>query len=303
MGLQAGGRGERALNEFMDEKRNTERILLKFPIRVSAYGGSGGAFSEETYTVEINRTGARIALKHQVAADDTIRIVNLENMREADFRVMGPSRLESGGLTDWAVEYLEADRDLWDIKFSPPLDSQSNPAGALLKCGDCDAQVFCTLRDWEFDILDAGPLQRFCAKCGGPTAWRYADVDVHVGDVRPPETAATPAAAAPAPAPAPLPPGTWAQKRSFKRLALKMPILVRDQKGEEEVSKTENLSKGGLAVCLGMKLEVGDVVSVFCPYSEGGGNLEQMAEVRSRTTFFMGERWIYGLSYNLTASK
>jgi hypothetical protein len=282
----------------MDERRNTERILLKFPIRVSAYGGSGGAFSEETYTVEINRAGARIALKHRVAPNDTIRIVNLENMREADFRVVGPCRLEAGGLGDWGVECLEPDRDLWDIKFSPPLDSRNNPAGALLKCGDCGTQIFCTLRDWEFEILKSGPLQRFCEKCGGPTAWQYADVDLHVGDVRPPETAATPVTAT-----VELPPGTWARKRAYKRLALKLPILVRDQKGGEEVSKTENLSKGGLAVCLGLKLEVGDVVTVCCPYSEGWQNLEQKAEVRSRITFFTGERWIYGLSYNVAAAQ
>lgn len=81
----------------MDEKRNTERILLTIPIRVTAFGGSAGGFSEETYTVEINRAGARIALGHRVETGDTLRIVNLENGREADFRVVGPSRVEEGG--------------------------------------------------------------------------------------------------------------------------------------------------------------------------------------------------------------
>ena len=279
------------LATLMDERRNTERILLKFPIRVSAFGGSAGTFSEETYTVEVNRAGARIALKHRVAPNDTIRIVNLENLREADFRVVGPCRLEGGGFGDWGVECLEPDRNLWEIKFSPPLETHTNPAGALLKCGECGTQSFCALRDWEFQILESGPLQRFCQECGAPTAWQHADVNHRVGDVHPLETPATAAAAAP------LPPGTWAHKRVFKRLALKLPILVRDQNGGQEIAKTENLSKGGLAVCLGLRLEVGDVVTVCCPYSEGGQNLEQKAEVRSRVTFFIGERWIYGLCY------
>jgi len=281
----------------MDERRNTERILLKFPIRVTAFGGSAGDFSEDTYTVEINRAGARIALKHRVAPDDTIRIVNLENLREADFRVVGPSRLEAGGLADWGVECLEADRNLWDIKFSPPLESPDNPAGALLKCGDCGAQSFCTLRDWEFGILESGSLQRFCENCGAPTSWHHADVNLHVGEVRPPETPAVPAATI-----AQLPPETKARQRAYKRLALKLPIQVRDAKGRQEVSKTENLSKGGLAVGLGLKLEIGDVVTYFCPYSEGGQNLQQKAEVRSVVTFFIGEKWIYGLSYIVAAS-
>jgi hypothetical protein len=216
----------------------------------------------------------------------------LENLREADFRVVGPSRLEAGGLSDWGVECLEADRNLWDITFSPPLESPDKPAGALLVCGDCGAQSFCMLRDWEFEALESGSLQRFCESCGGPTNWHYADVNRRVGEVRLPEAPAEPEAKSAALQPAP-----WTGVRAHKRLALKLPILVRDQRGGSELSKTENISKGGLAVGLGLKLEVGDVLTVCCPYSEGGQNLEQKAEVRSRITFFAGERWIYGLRY------
>jgi hypothetical protein len=276
----------------MDEKRDTERILLKFPIRVSAFGGSAGDFSEETHTVEINRAGARIALKHRVTPGDTIRIVNLKNLRESDFRVVGPSRLEADGVDDWGVECLEVDRDLWEIKFSPPLDAHTAPAGALLKCEDCGAESFCSLRDWELEILNSGALQRFCQACGAPTNWQYADVSLRVVPVNPPE-----APAAPKPESAPPPLAPVVEKRAHKRLALKLSILVRDQKGGQEVSKTDTLSKGGLAVRLGLKLEIGDVVTVCCPYTEGGQNLEQKAEVRSRLTFFAGERWIYGLCY------
>ena len=132
----------------MAERRDTERILLKFPIRVSAFGGGAGEFTEEAWTVEVNRTGARISLKHAVAPDDTIRIVNLENLREADFRVLEPIRLAQGDLSEWGVECLEPDRNLWDIKFSAPLQGPGNSSGALLVCGDCGAQSFCNLQDW-----------------------------------------------------------------------------------------------------------------------------------------------------------
>ena len=103
-------------------------------------------------------------------------------------------------------------------------------------------------------------------------------------------------------APSPVPsvagtPSAWVGRREHKRLALKLPTLVRDQDGREELSKSENISKAGLAVSLGLILEVGDIVSVYCPYSVGGQNLEQKAEVRNRRTFFHGERWIYGLHY------
>jgi hypothetical protein len=276
----------------MEEKRNTERMLLAIPIRVTAFGGSEGGFSEETYTVEINRDGARIALKHRVDPDDTLRIVNLENLREADFRVVGQNRLEENGISDWGVVCLDADRNLWNIKFSAPLNAHTNEAGALLKCEDCGAESLCALRDWEVKSLEAGSLQRLCEKCGEPTKWQYADRHIGIENGRPPEPPPKPD-----PSAAKLPPGTWAHKRAHKRLAMKLPILVRDKEGAHEVSKTECLSRGGLAVSLGMKLEVGDIITVYCPYCEGGQNLEQKAEVRSRLTFFHGERWIYGLSY------
>src|ERR1041385_226173 len=111
---------------MMDEKRQTERILLTIPIRVTAYVGPEGGFTEETYTVEVNRDGARIALKHRVEPGDTLRIANLENLREADFRVVGRKRLEENGVSDWGVLCLDTDRNLWDINFSPPLKASAN---------------------------------------------------------------------------------------------------------------------------------------------------------------------------------
>jgi hypothetical protein len=284
----------------MVEKRDSERILLKFPVRVSFFGESGKGFSEETFTVEVNRVGARIVLKHSVAPNDTLRIVNLENLREADFRVLGPIRLEGEGHGEWGVECLEPDHNLWDIQFSPPLAAQGRPAGALLVCGECGTESFCNLQDWELEILKSGPLQRLCGNCGEPTNWQYADVNLRVGDVPQPQAPVAPAAPVVAPA-VESTPDAWAVKREYKRLALKLPTLIRDQRDREEISKSENISKGGLAVSLGLVLEVGDIVTVCCPYTGGGQNCEQKAEVRNRRTFFAGERWIYGLRYITTA--
>jgi hypothetical protein len=73
--------------------------------------------------------------------------------------------------------------------------------------------------------------------------------------------------------------------------------MVRNHKGEREVSKTENVSKGGFAVCLGLMLAVGEIVHVVCPYTDDAQNLEQKAEVRRRANFTPGQRWLYGMRY------
>ena len=78
-----------------------------------------------------------------------------------------------------------------------------------------------------------------------------------------------------------------------------MRALVRSGKGEPEIVKTENLSKGGLSVCLKMTLALGDLVTVICPYSGSGQDFEQKAEVRYRAPHAGGQNWFYGLIYVL----
>jgi hypothetical protein len=99
--------------------RRTERIVLEIPIRVVSYGGSAGKFSEDTRTLMVNRDGDLIPLHHHLVPDEFIRITNLTNLREADFRVVGLARQESREDAQWGVKCLETDRCLWEIDFPP----------------------------------------------------------------------------------------------------------------------------------------------------------------------------------------
>jgi hypothetical protein len=281
--------------ETATRQRRTERVKLSIPIRVMCFGGSAGDFVEDTHTLMVNRDGALIALIHRVAADDTIRIVNLENFREADFRVVGETRLESADFSGWGVECLERERTLWDIDFPPPLDPAGSNAGALLECLGCGKQGLLVLSLIEVDLLEsAGTLQKLCDKCGHLSTWTYADVTR-----RPKEM---PPAQAPAAAQAPVSAkvGKWdgkIERRLFKRMAVKLRALIRNSKGQQEIAKTENLSKGGLALCLKMDLALGEFVTVICPYSGGVEEFERRAEVRYRAPHIAGQNWFYGLRY------
>jgi hypothetical protein len=286
------------------ERRGTERFLLAVPIRVISFGAEGGGFTEDTYTVDVNQAGARIALKHRVAAGDTLRIINLETFSEADFRVVGPTRLDSGETAEWGVECAEPGRNVWGIEFAAPIAAEKSRAGALLQCQGCGKQVVCVLTLMEVEILDStGALQRLCDQCGELSSWTYADVERLP---KPPESAAPTVSVLPADpiappsdesSPALLLPKKQIERRAHRRLPLKLPVLVRTFKGDQELAKTENISKGGFAACLALKLAVGEVVKVVCPYTEGGHNLEQKAEVRRRVDFSAGTRWLYGFRY------
>jgi hypothetical protein len=271
--------------------RRTERVKLSIPIRVMCFGGSAGDFVEDTTTIMVNRDGALIALKHRVAADETLRVINLENFREADFRVVGEMRLEDAEFSGWGVECLEKERTLWDIDFPPPLDPGGSNAGALLECLGCRKQGLLVLSLVEVELLEAvGTLQKLCDKCGQLSTWTYADVTR-----RPKEM--PPAAAQPPVSPKV---GKWdgkIERRVFKRMGVKLRALVRNGRGQQEIAKTENVSKGGLALCLKMELALREFVAVICPYSGGIEEFERKAEVRYRAPHIAGQNWFYGLRY------
>lgn len=272
------------------EQRRTERLRLTFPIRVIGFNTADGDFTEDTYTLVVNQAGARIALKHRVVADDSIRVVNLENYNEAEFRVVGPTRLAGGEVAEWGVECLESSRNIWGIELPPPLSNSPEGAGALLGCRACQAQGFWPLTLMEVEVLDStGLINRQCNACGKVTYWSYADTSRRPREFSPAEPVA------PALREADI--KRKMEKRTHKRMAMLLPILVRNQKGEEEITKTDNISKGGVAVSLAMDLEVGDVLSIVCPYTPGSQEIPQKGKVHRRGMFpFSGKR-LYGIAY------
>jgi hypothetical protein len=270
--------------------RRTERLMLQIPIRVICFGGSAGDFREETHTILVNRDGALIALKNRVAPDETLRIINLENLREADFRVVGSVRLDRGDATEWGVECLEKQRTLWDIDFPPPLAPGSENAQGLIECQMCKKQALRVLTLTEVDVLDSvGKLDQLCDGCGQLTSWTYADVDRQPKDTSCRGGVLTQQQ-----------PAKWDgknERRLHRRIALKLPILVRSGQGQRELARTEDVSKGGFAVMLSMMLTVGGAVIAVCPYREDGQNIDQKVEVRRRVKLAAGEKWLYGFRY------
>ncbi len=260
---------------------------MSIPIRVIGFGAVMGEFTEDTHTVVVNQAGARIVLKHPVAAEDVIRMVNLENYNEADFRVVGPTRATGAEVSEWGVECVERGRNIWGIDLPPPLTSEGWVAGALLECRACHKQRLWPVTLMEIEVLDStGVIQRACALCEKPTYWTYAEVSRRPREFPPSEPVA--------PGPRTAAVKKQVEKRQAKRLGMKLPILVRNQRGKEEITKTENLSKSGVAVSLAMELAVGDRVTVVCPYTPGAENIEQKAEVRQRATYDIGGMRLYG---------
>ena len=137
----------------------------------------------------------------------------------------------------------------------------------------------------ELEVLrSTGMIILHCGLCDKPTYW--VDPDPHrpvsslpeAGAVAPPPRVAQSAKAAAK--------EKTVDKRAAKRSRLKLRIFVRNQAGDQELSTTVDISKLGVAVTLFMKLDVGDTLTIICPYDPGSGGIEQTAEVRWRSRYY-----------------
>jgi PilZ domain-containing protein len=137
----------------------------------------------------------------------------------------------------------------------------------------------------ELDVLtSSGLLTRKCDVCGQSTAWSYAEQPRPIapggGEVFSESSE-----------------GAGAHQRLYKRAALRLPIQVRDYYGGAEITKSENVSKGGLCFTSENKYEVGSGILVTCPYNPRGNNIEVRARVVRRQQIPGSSRNIYGVSY------
>jgi len=255
-----------------------------------------GGFSEDTRTLLVSRSGASVALRNPVIAGDSLRIINLTDLSEADFRVVGSLGTTEEGAVIWAVECLERRDNFWGVKCPPP-SAEISEDTVFLQCRACGKKANCPLTFMELEVLGStGIIILNCQPCGKPTYWVDADPSRPLSNFT--------AVEAVAPPPRVSEPERTAEKeknverRAAKRATLKLSILVRNQAGEQEVSRTSDMSKRGVSVNLFMKLNVGDSVKIICPYDPRSGGIEQTAEVCWRSRYYNGDfPQTYGLRF------
>jgi hypothetical protein len=264
--------------------------MLTVPLRVEGTDARGEAFEADGRTVFLNRHGARIRANRPLRGGQSVRLTNLVNRRKADFHVVGPTApfSESGG--EWGVETKNAEVDLWGIKFPPPTDT---PPRALLECRNCRSVSLESLSLVEVEVLNtAGIFSRPCAACGKPTPWGYAEK--HLAMQAPPgeESMMTQAQRA----------ASGRERRVHRRVALQLPVLVRDYYGGVEVTQSENVSKGGFCFSSEKTYQMGEGVMVICPYNPAATNpIEISAHIVRRVSLDGTMRRIYGVRYDSSA--
>ncbi|MGA3168830.1 MAG: PilZ domain-containing protein [Terriglobia bacterium] len=268
------------------ERRRSERLLLSVPIRVEGVDRDGGKFFEDTRTMVINREGARIYLKRPVLAGTTLAVTTQVGRRTARFRVVGPTQPKTGEGGEWGIECLEGNANLWGIEF-PPAGWKEGMCLALIECKRCHTTKLSPLSLVEHEVLGiSGLLVKDCEPCGRSTSWGYNELPTAIQG-------------APFPNPEALvPPGAdGAPHRINNRVALQLPIRVRNYYGAEEVTRSENVSRGGMCFVTEKTYEIGEILLITCPYEKAGENIEMRGRVVRRQEMQGTGRKVYGICY------
>jgi hypothetical protein len=153
------------------KQRRSPRIPKPIRVRITGNDPSGFAFSEDTVTVCINRQGACISAVHALVPNDTVRIKNLQNGIEEDFRVVGVVQPALGGRPDWGVELLNPQAEIWGSPLPPTRQRLS-----WIRCGVCGKVELEQISSIEHMVLQsAGMIPRQCQRCNRVTRWKPCD--------------------------------------------------------------------------------------------------------------------------------
>src|SRR5712691_4516977 len=195
--------------------RRSHRIAREIAILLVGSDMEGKVFSEQTKTVLLSRHGAGIVSQYVLSAEQELILRRLDTDKEVEVHVVGQLG-HHGESHTYGVAFLDAEVDLWGIKFPSMSDSEKEASRVLLQCSGCKAREMVQHSDLESDVyLVNEGIVRSCKSCGTSTFWKHATGDAGGEPVPlesvPPEAeevaepVETSPAAAPDPAPAPAP--------------------------------------------------------------------------------------------------
>jgi len=272
------------------EKRRSDRILLTIPLSIQGEDENGQPFQADAQTSIINRHGGQIRINRRLRAGGTVRIINLVGRHSCEFRVVGPVApfSEKGG--EYGVEYLSQSENIWGIQFPPLEAGETVESNALLACRKCGQVKLLPLSLVEVEVLQtSGVLQILCEHCGATSQWSHAETQM--------ERPVSEEPAGPVRGTAPAPGAQGKDRRRYRRVSLQLPVRVCGYDGRVEITRSENISKGGFCFVSDKPYQIGEGIMVTCPYHSTGENIEVRARVVSCRETEGNPRKVYGVQF------
>jgi len=264
--------------------RRSKRPLMRIPIEVAGHDADGKPFTESTFTLVVSRNGARIALKHSLQPGERIIITNSQREESCPFRVVGRTEDTYSDHTDWGVECLEPNRNFWGVYIPEMTSSAAQGEGidVLVECGECHSREMAQLSMNQYRKLSTdSALARRCETCGKETNWEFGFAEVLTIDARD----ATPSGGEAS---------SVEDRRATRRFVAMLPLQIRDMKGQEHTTRTENLSKMGL--CFVSNVELQEGAEIFLAVGPARDNKKELpARIAWRRPIAGSKRALYGV--------
>lgn len=103
------------------ERRRSDRVLIRVPIRLQALGAETLPQSQEAEAVVVGRHGALLRSPLPLPSGSTIEVMHGFSQKVETFRVIWVSPKQREGQHDVGVELVAPRDDFWGIRF-PPAD-------------------------------------------------------------------------------------------------------------------------------------------------------------------------------------
>jgi hypothetical protein len=271
------------------EKRRSDRLMITLPLVVEGKDTKGQPFDNTARTITVNRHGARIVTPRPLRAGQTITVTNIASRRKCQFRVVGPVSPATDRGGEWGIECLDPNEDIWGIQFPPVLATDEIQSKALLECQECGTTALMHVSLVDVEVLEtSGILTKPCTHCERETRW-------HLSRKQPgmPEAAEKPLSQGEKSAST-----RGAENRRHRRSSLQLPVLIRDYYGGSEITRTENVSKGGFCFVSEKNHPAGEILLVVCPYDPSTtDHIEVRVRVVRSRPVEGSVRTVYGVRY------
>jgi PilZ domain-containing protein len=110
-------------------RRSTQRVLMRVPVRLSGQNPLGTQFEEDTHTRAVNTTGALVYLSTSVAKGQRLKLVNTATGDEAECVVAYLGR-RPGEPPEVGIAFIFPNPKFWHVVFPP--NDWSPPSGEEL---------------------------------------------------------------------------------------------------------------------------------------------------------------------------
>jgi PilZ domain len=101
-----------------DNRRRSQRVLMKIPVRVAGQTGAGLPFEEETHTLSISGHGALIVVAAPVYRGQRFTLSNVQTKAALECIVVHVDKFP-GEQTQVGVEFMLPNPSFWHVAFPP----------------------------------------------------------------------------------------------------------------------------------------------------------------------------------------